>query len=176
MIAMCRGALFVALLLAMPGLAVPGPAAAADETAFMDRFAGAWSGGGPYKRTARTPSANIRCTLSGERSGNRIRVGGTCRAAIVITRQIAMDVTYDPASDSYSGTYKGEMDGLAKLTGKRDGDTVRFQVTWPEVLNGDRTATMAIGTDGNGAMHLTMTDSALAGGPVQVMWNLTFRR
>jgi hypothetical protein len=166
-----RAALLAALLLTAPTLAT-----AADQGAFMDRFTGAWSGGGPYKRTARTPAVPIKCTLSGARDGSRIQVGGTCRAAIVIRRTIAMDVTYDPATDSYRGTYKGEMDGLAQLAGKRDGDTVAFEVTWPEMLNGDRSATMTIGSAGDGTMRLRMSDRTSADGPVEVMWDLTFRR
>ena len=86
-----------------------------------------------------------------------------------------MDVTYDPASDSYGGTYKGEMDGLAQLSGKRKGDGVEFQVAWPEVLNGDRSATMTISSSGD-VMHLRMNDRTSADGPVAVMWDLTFRK
>lgn len=157
-------------------LAAPMPAHAADEGAFMERFAGEWSGGGPYKRTARTPAVNIKCTLSGNRSGNRITVGGTCRAAIVVRRAIAMDVTYDPGSGRYRGTYKGEMDGFAQLAGKRQGDTVTFDVTWPEVLNGDRSASLSISSSGDGVMHLRMRDRSSPDGPMEVMWDLTFRK
>jgi hypothetical protein len=164
-------AFFAALALIAPSLAT-----GSEQTDFMDSFAGQWSGGGPYKRTARTPAVNIKCTLNGARSGNRIKVGGTCRAAIVIKRTIAMDVTYDPSSDAYRGTYKGEMDGLAELSGKRQGDSVTFQVAWPEVLNGDRSATMTIGTDGDGTMHLRMSDRSSPDGPVGIMWDLTFRK
>jgi hypothetical protein len=164
-------ALLTAFLLILPAVATGD-----DQDAFIERFTGQWSGGGPYKRTGRTPAVNIKCMLAGNRSGNRIQVGGTCRAAIVVKRTIAMDVTYDPTSDSYSGTYKGEMDGLAKLSGKREGDSVVFQVAWPEVLNGDRAATMTIGSSGDGAMHLRMSDRTSADGPVEVMWDLTFRK
>jgi hypothetical protein len=163
--------LLAGFFLNAPALAAPG-----DEAGFIERFTGQWSGGGPYKRTARTPSVNVKCTIAGESSRNRIRVGGTCRAAIVITRKIAMDVTYDPGSDSYRGTYKGEMDGLAQLSGKRKGVGVEFQVAWPEVLNGDRSATMTIGSSGDGVMHLRMSDRTSADGPVEVMWDLTFRK
>ena len=166
-----RAAFLAALLLIAPSLAK-----GSEQTDFMDSFTGQWSGGGPYKRTAGTPAVNIKCTLDGDRSGNRIRVGGTCRAAVVIKRTIAMDVTYDPASDSYGGTYKGEMDGLAKLSGKRKGDSVVFQVAWPEVLNGDRSATMTIGSGADGVLSLRMSDRTSADGPVEVMWNLTFRK
>jgi hypothetical protein len=169
-----RYAAFFAVLLG--AVLVPSFAMAAEQSDFMDRFTGQWSGGGPYKRTTRTPSVTIKCMLTGNRSGNRVQVGGTCRAAIVIKRTIAMDVTYDPASDSYRGTYKGEMDGLAQLSGKRKGDNVTFDVAWPEILNGDRTATMTIGSDGDGTMRLRMSDRASPDGPVQVMWDLTFRK
>jgi hypothetical protein len=165
-----------AIFLAAIFLTAPALAAAGDEAGFIERFIGKWSGGGPYKRTAGTPSVNVKCTIAGESSPNRIKVGGTCRAAIVITRKIAMDVTYDPASDSYRGTYKGEMEGLAQLSGKRKGDGVEFQVAWPEVLNGDRSASMTISSSGNGVMHLRMSDRTSADGPVAVMWDLTFRR
>jgi hypothetical protein len=171
MIAGKCAAFLAAVLLTAPALA-----AGSDEAGFIERFTGKWSGGGPYKRTAGTPSVNVKCTIAGDSSPNRIKVGGTCRAAIVITRKIAMDVTYDPASDSYRGTYKGEMDGLAQLSGKRKGDGVEFQVAWPELLNGDRSATMTISSSGNGVMHLRMSDRTSAGGPVAEMWDLTFRK
>jgi hypothetical protein len=171
MITKAFAVLFAGFFVIAPALAATG-----DEAGFIERFTGKWSGGGPYKRTAGTPSVNVKCTIAGESRPNRIKVGGTCRAAIVITRKIAMDVTYDPASDSYRGTYKGEMDGLAQLSGKRKGGGVEFQVAWPEVLNGDRSATMAISSSGNGVMHLRMSDRTSADGPVAVMWDLTFRK
>ena len=162
----------------LPGLFLfaPVPAGAGNDSDFSMRFAGEWSGGGPYRRTAHTLPVNVKCSLAGKGDANHMSFAGTCRAVIVVTRAIGADITYDPASGTYRGTYKGEMEGLAQLVGKRTGDTVQFDVTWPEILNGDRVASMAISNSGQGQMRLVMKDRTSKDGPVQTMWDLTFKK
>ncbi len=149
---------------------------AADEGDFLSRFDGQWSGGGPVRRNAESGPVNVKCTLGGDQGENRMKVGGSCRAAIIISKAIGADLKYDEATGIYRGTYEGARGGTSQLVGKRQGDTLNLTVTWPKVLNGDRVAAMAITNDGQGQLRIKVTDKVSSEGATEVMSDLTFRK
>jgi hypothetical protein len=54
------------------------------------------------------------------------------------------------SSGNYTGTYTGSKIGPAALSGRRKGDSVILNVTWPKPVNGDTKATMIITSTPNG--------------------------
>src|SRR5688572_943670 len=92
--------------------AVPGRASAAEDD-YLDRFVGAWSGGGRAQRTFESDPREVECTAAGTRAGNTITVSGTCRALLVFSRRVEVTIGYDAASDRYDGIYVGSRIGPA---------------------------------------------------------------
>ena len=140
-------------------------AAAVEATEFNERFDGSWRGGGNVA-LSNDPSdpISVNCTVSGEGDAQKIAIGGTCRAAIVFGREIAANLTYDPASDRYVGTYIGSKAGPARLEGRRSGDTVTLNVTYAQPVGPDSSAVMTIRHQGGNQFSLTVTDD-LGQGP-----------
>lgn len=149
---------------------------AQEESAFLSRFEGQWSGGGPFRRNAESGPINVKCSLAGDGGAANMSVAGDCRAAIVISKAIGADLTYDPATGSYKGTYIGARGGTSLLAGKRNGDTLQLTVTWPKILNGDRVASMAITNTGKGQLRIKVTDKVSKDGPTEVTSDLTFEK
>lgn len=134
------------------------------ETDYFQRFAGSFAGIGEVKRNARSDPNKVNCKLTGAPSSVGVSISGKCGISF-ISRKVSADIRYDPASNSYSGTYVGSVVGPAKLWGKRRGDAVVLTITWPKPVNGDTKATMTIRNSGDGALTITVTDRASPGGP-----------
>jgi hypothetical protein len=132
--------------------------AAADETEFLQRFAGSWAGGGNVQRKAEEGPKRVTCKVKGTPAENALSISGTCRAALVFTREIGVAVRVDPGSGRYTGTYTGSSIGPARVSGRRSGDVVTLIVTWPKPVNGDTSASMTIRNDGTGRMSIVVTD------------------
>ncbi len=132
--------------------------AAADETEFLQRFAGSWAGSGAVQRKAEEGPKRVTCKVTGNPSQNALPISGTCRAAVIFTREIGVDVRVDPATGRYTGTYTGSSIGPASVSGRRRGDVVTLTITWPKPVNGDTTASMSIRNDGAGRMSIVVTD------------------
>lgn len=167
--ATCAFVAFLVLLGSLDG-------ALAQDSDFLEGFAGHWSGGGAVRRKADEAVHRAQCTMVGVQEGQHLRLDGTCRVFAVISRAIGADITFDPASGSYSGTYWGSFAGPAHVTGKRRGDTVTLGVTWPQRVNGDTAATMRIDSFGAGGFTIIVTDSPTQGGDAVETTNLTFSR
>ena len=133
--------------------------ALADAT-FVERFDGRFSGSGTIQREEDTAPRRVSCTVTGSQpSPRRLALSGTCRAAVIVRRAIGADIRYDAGSDRFSGTYTGSTKGTARLTdGRLTGDTLRFTLTYPVVVHGDRTATMTIRNAGSGTFSVVVTD------------------
>ncbi|MGQ4273209.1 hypothetical protein [Terrihabitans sp. B22-R8] len=133
------------------GLAVlAGPAfAQTSEADYAKRFDGSFSGGGKVRTEANGSPWNAKCKVTGKSSPTSVSIKGTCTAAVVVSREIGADLKISP-DGTYSGTYVGSKIGPARISGKRSGDTVRLNVTWPKPVNGDTKATMTITNKGNG--------------------------
>jgi hypothetical protein len=136
--------------------------AQAQETDFLERFDGSWSGGGTVQRRVDEGPRNVSCRLRGSSSANSLSISGTCRAAVIFTRQIGVDVTVN-SSGRYRGTYTGSTIGPAALSGRRRGDTVTFTITWPKPVFGDTKGTMSVSNGGQGQLSITMSDNLAPG-------------
>lgn len=145
-----------------------GSAAASDpsesEAAFLQRFAGSFTGSGQVQRNASERPNNVKCELTGQPTTAGVSISGKC-SVFVISREIQADIHYDPASGRYNGTYVGSKVGPAKLSGTRQGDSVVLAITWPKPVNGDTDATMTIRNSGNGELAITVSDRLTPGGP-----------
>ncbi len=161
---------------ALLAVATTGPTPAhADESAFLSRFETDWTGGGKVLRRANEGAWNVTCTMTQDLGPNAIDIGGSCRAAVFVNKQIGAKLTIDPATGVYSGTYIGASEGPATLSGKRNGDTLTLTITWAEPINGDDKATMIISNPGDGTMRIQVTDKDGAGGPTVTTSDLSFR-
>lgn len=152
-----------ALAFALGALLLGAPVQA-QEANFLSRFEGKFSGSGKVSRNETENPTNVRCTMSGSASENRVSMTGSCRAAVIFSRRISADLRVDDAG-RYTGTYVGSSIGPARLSGKRSGDAVNLTITWPQPVRGDTTAYMTIRNSGNGNLAITITDEVPAGGP-----------
>jgi len=141
--------------------------AQAAETDFLERFRGSWSGSGRVQREGTSQPRQVTCSVTGSPAENRISAQGNCRAVLIFSRQIGVDLAYDPRSGTYRGTYIGARIGPARLTGTRNGDAVSLRIEWPRPVNGDTQAAMVIRNDGRGTLRITVADNLTPGGPVQ---------
>ena len=143
--------------------------ASAAEADYLGLFHGAWSGSGTVIKASMP--WQVSCRATGQPSENHIVIRGDCNVAI-ISVAIAADITYDPATGRYSGTYIGAKVGPAHLSGKRSGSVVNLSITWPKPVNGDTRAKMVIENDGHGDLRIVVTDNTVPGGPQLTTHNL----
>jgi hypothetical protein len=151
-------------------------AAHAAEIDFLNRFQGSWSGYGTVQREGRSQPRQVTCSVTGSPEENRLSVRGNCRAAVIFSRPIGADLSYDPRSGIYRGTYTGSRIGPARLTGTRSGDAVNLRIDWPRPVNGDTQATMVIRNDGRGALRITVADNLSPGGLIQQTSEIVLQR
>jgi hypothetical protein len=149
---------------------------AAADPAFLDRFRGTWSGSGKVQREGRSQPRQVTCSITGMPAENRLTAQGSCRAAVIFSRQIGVDLTFDPRTQTYRGTYTGSRIGPAELSGTRRGDTVNLRIRWPRLVNGDTQARMVIRNDGHGMLRITVSDNLSPGGPLQQTSELVLAR
>lgn len=164
------------LVLAAGLMAAASPAFAQSEGDFASRFDGSWSGGGTVKTSADSSDRNVKCSVTGSSTETSVDVKGSCRAAIIISRDIGASIKLDPKTGRYTGTYIGSTIGPARLSGRRNGDRVNLVVTWPKPVNGDTTANMTITNAGNGQFSFVVTDRAAPGGPNVTMTRVNFSK
>jgi hypothetical protein len=143
------------------------PASALADPAFLDRFRGTWTGSGKVQREGRSHPRHVTCSIVGRPAENQLSAQGNCRAALIFSRRIGVDLTYDPRSRTYRGIYTGSRIGPARLTGTRNGDAVNLRIDWPRPVNGDTQAVMVIRNDGQGTVRITVADNLTPGGPIQ---------
>jgi hypothetical protein len=141
---------------------VPGSASARDEQAFLDRFSGSWQGSATLMKNS--VPWQLSCRVVGDPTPDHVIIEGSCNLAIISVR-IAADITYDPKSGRYSGTYIGADVGPARVTGTRKGDAVNLTITWPKPVNGDTKGRMIIQNSGGGNLKITTFDNLVVSGP-----------
>jgi hypothetical protein len=147
---------------ALCALALGATPSFADENEFIARFSGSWSGAGTAIVAAQP--IPVKCNVkAGQSAVNRISISGTC-SALIFGAPISVDLTYDRATGRYTGIYVGDQVGPAKVSGKRNGNVVEFDVTWPKPVNGDTHADMKIENTGGGQLKITFTDNQIPGG------------
>ena len=150
-------------------------AARAEDTGF-DRFDGAWAGKGSVKESASSRRLKVKCNLTGTHTATHLTLSGACRTLAVFSRSIGADISYDPATGAYSGTYTGASVGPARLVGHRKGNGVDFDVTWPKPVDGDDKATMQIRNAGKGKFAIRIFDAPAPGGTPEKMVSLKMAR
>ncbi len=160
---MVRG-VSVALGVFALGVVSFGAQASISEAEFLGLFHGAWAGSGTVIKGSLP--WQVKCHAVGSPSQNHIAIKGDCNVAIVSV-PIAADITFDPATGRYSGTYIGAKVGPAHLSGVRSGSTVNLAITWPKPVNGDTRARMVIENDGHGNLRIMVSDNLVPGGPEQ---------
>lgn len=146
---------FIALSAAAFALVSMTAVAAAPEDDFIGRFGGTWSGSGTVLRD--NVAYDVNCRATGQPAVNQIAIDGACTVSIASIR-IGADISYDPATGSYSGTYVGAKVGPAQVTGKRSGNTVQLTVNWPAPVNGQMKARLVIENGGGGQLRIRLNE------------------
>lgn len=123
---MPRRLLLSALVAASAGLAVP---AHASED-FHERFEGSWQGRGTVERIG-GGTYNVTCRVNGSGDAQRLSIDGTCRAAVIFSRDLGAHVEAVPGSSRYRGTYRGHGQE-APVTGRLSGDTLELRIEFRE--------------------------------------------
>lgn len=136
--------------------------APAAEQSYIARFGGTWAGNATVIKNS--VPWQVDCRVDGSASLGRILIQGDCRM-LMVTVPIAADITYDPASGRYSGTYIGSDVGPARVSGRRHGSVVDLVISWPKVIHGDDQARMKIQNAGAGRLSISTFDNVVTGGP-----------
>jgi hypothetical protein len=160
------------LSLAAFAVAVSGAQGAEEE--FLKKFGGSFAGQGGVRTDADGSPWNVKCKVSGASTGSSVSLDGTCTAAAIVSRKIGADLKVD-SSGVYRGTYTGSKIGPASLSGRRKGDSVVLNVTWPKPVNGDTRATMTITPTANG-FTFAVDDLNKPGGSVVRMTDIRLAR
>ncbi len=146
--AMATLAVALAIALATPS--------AADPAAFVERFTGAWSGGGMVMEDGMARPQRVSCRLEGREGPASFTMAGRCRAMVVFSRAIAANVSYDPATGQFRGTYEGSRAGTAQLEGEQQGDALQLSVVWPRPVHGDPRGRMTIVPQGDDGLRIVV--------------------
>ena len=128
----------------------------ADEANFLHSLQGKFAGKGTVRLRTNTPVMNISCTFTSDATANSLSLDGTCRAMLIMTRQIRADLKTN--GTSYTGTYIGSRSGPAGLRGTRVGNAINLDIHWAKIVNGDRDAELTVEKIGADDMRLTVTD------------------
>jgi hypothetical protein len=138
--------------LALAVACIAPPAISAGEGDYIGLFGGFWSGSGVVLNDAKPWQVN--CQIIGRPGVNHLNITGSCQV-FVVSVAITADITYDPKSGRYGGTYTGgEM--AATISGKRNGDTVDFAMIWAKPINGETRARLTIVNAGKGDLRIVV--------------------
>lgn len=138
----------MALILAMFTVS----AAIADEKAFLETLSGSWHGGGQVRLKPGAVPLAVSCSLDSRADGAALNLDGACRAKVVFSRRIGVDLQAN--GGRYTGSYVGSRRGAARLVGTRTGDTLNLQILWPDKGSGSRVASMRLASVGTGHMRI----------------------
>lgn len=141
------------------------------SASFMDALEGSWRGAGTAL-VAPVGNISARCTLDVSVTGGKSAFDGVCRKG-PFRRSLSLQLTSRDGV-TYSGTYDGTRAGAARLTGRRDGDTLSLTITWPKPVNGDRTATLVLKNRSGGRLQQRVFD--IVDGSTVVTSDFTFTR
>jgi hypothetical protein len=122
-----------------------GSQAGASDEDFLKSIEGQWTGGGTALTKLGGGNVKVSCRMQSDASAGSFSMDGTCRALAVVSRSFNAKV--NSSGTSYSGTYVGVSGKPSKLSGARKGNTISFDVTWANVVYGDRKARMTISED-----------------------------
>ena len=143
-------------LLALPLAALALSATPGKETDFLQSLSGNWQGTGEVRLRPDTSSVSVRCSLNSHTVGSVLNLDGTCRANVILSRHIGIDLR--AKGSNYTGSYVGSTRGAASLSGRRNGDTLNLQIKWPDRGSGPRVASMQLASSRPGEMRVITTE------------------
>lgn len=149
---------------------------ASAEPDFVSRFEGSWTGTGHTRTNVADSSRNVRCQATGSGTQTEISIVGTCTAYGIFSREIGANVTFDPATETYTGVYRGSRAGPSQLSGQRTGDVLTLNIAWPRVINGDERAEMVLRNGADGRFTLEVNDEAPDTGEIVTTTAIEFTR
>lgn len=114
--------LAVALTLAASSAAHAQPAAK-NEAEFLRIFDGRFTGTGSLQK-AGGPSRNLSCKFDGNHSGANVFLSGRCSTALVFGTTVRIQLSVDPRTGRYSGSFVEGRGTVANLSGVRKGQTL----------------------------------------------------
>lgn len=137
----------------------------------MDGIGGSWRGAG-IALVPPVGEISARCTLTVSASGRNTAFDGVCRKG-PFKRSLTLRLS---SSDgvTYSGTYDGTRAGAARLSGRRKGNKLTLNISWPKPVNGDRVATLVLAAQSNGRLQQQVFDKV--DGATVVTSDFTFTR
>ena len=142
---------------------------------YLQRFAAMWTGGGTVRLSLTGSPWRVSCHLTPTFGDNAVSLAGNCRLRYLffLSNDIVAKLRYDPAANSYSGTYVVDNGPPAILSGTRTSDVLTLNVRWPKPVNGHLDAIIHIVNDGR-VFTLTTTDPIGVDGKPVVTSDLSF--
>lgn len=144
-----------ALLVSLGATTVRAADAPADIT-------GKWKGIGYVQKDESSRPVKVRCAIEGKEAGDEISFEGSCRAMLIMKRDIGAWLTRD--GESFTGTYKGADAGIAQLDGREtEPRRLELTMTFPRLVHTDDKAIMTIVRPDNNNFSITTTDVMTTG-------------
>ena len=159
-------------LLACASLVPFGARASEDE--FLKSIEGQWSGGGTVLTKLGGDNVGVSCRMKSTANAANFAMDGSCRALVVVTRSFTARVK--ATGGSYSGTYVGVSGKPSALEGRRNADTLNFNVTWANEIYGDKKAMMTIQKVGANGLRIRTVDRDPQSGKSIVTTDLKLKR
>ncbi|QRM55834.1 hypothetical protein [Sinorhizobium sp. BG8] len=146
----------------------------ADEGAFLQSLQGNLTGQGSVRLRTYMSPVKVSCVFDARARGLTLKLDGTCRGMLVVSREIGAELRYD--GNGYRGFYTGSRSGKAVLTGARVGNSIDLTVHWAKKVNGDKAAQLVLQKVGNTGLKLTTIDRDPKTGKSVVTSDIDLRR
>ena len=128
------------------------------ETGFLDIFDGRFKGTGTLQNAGER-SHNLTCEFDGDRQGSRVTLQGRCSTAVIFGTTVQIDLTVDPKTGRYDGSFREGRGTVADLAGTRRGDSLSLSfVETAESVRPNPPATLTINRR-SGGLALTLRGS-----------------
>jgi hypothetical protein len=145
--------------------------------AVLDRYTGSFAGSGTILEGPNANSHQVNCSFTASRQGGTgLSLRGTCRAYLILSKSISVDLDWNPRSDRVTGTYTGSRVGTAQLAGKQTGGGFDLTITWPKPLYGDTSANLRVASANPGRFRIVVMDRIGVNGAVRATTDLTLLR
>jgi hypothetical protein len=150
---------------------------ASATTTVLDRYAGTFTASGTILEGPNANSHQVRCHFTAAPQGaTGLSLRGTCRAYLIISRSVTVDLTWEAESGRVTGTYTGSRVGMAQLRGTQIGRDFDLAIAWPKPLYGDTTANLRVTMITPDRIRIVVMDRVGVNGPVRATTDLTLMR